>query len=809
MFAPLSPDTPSRTNRRTGPSRSTRAALAAAALALSLVCAATVAPSAFAASAGGAAVDDTVAEPPLLTLLNHTAITEFGNGASEAVVGESVSYTASLVIPAHTGVYDGVLSSPLPAGLALGSASAAFAATGVAPATGPLPPGVTLNPVNGTLRFGSTYANNTSSNQLFQVTLDARVAVNPTTNQGTPRLSTSTLRRSVSAGGPALPAITATSVVTVVVPSPWLRVTDDDADDAVAAGQQLNFKLRADNVVGRPDGHDGWLVACVPAGLSFGAFTSNPGGATTSPGNGTNGCRSEQTRIAWNVDDVSEAGELLSYTATVDTNATAGTVYTTSAVLTASTLRDGKADPSAPDNPIERSLVRVEEHTITAIGRAADLAITQELAGDVVAGSAATYSVTVANLGPSSSAGPITVTDDLPAGVGFVSAEGPTWSCDQGAGTVICTGPNGLAPGEVAPALTLTVDVPADRTAALTNVARVDGPDLDPVAGNDESSLTTLPVGSADLSIEKELVGEIVAGDEATYRFTVHNAGPSFASTVGITDVLPEELGFVRSTSVVGSWSCAAVDQAVTCDLSDGLADGADAVVEIDVDAASGHTGSTHNEAGVTSSTADPNPANNSDADDSVNVVRSDLSVDSSHPGSAIAGTNVTYTLDVANNGPSDSSASLVVTDVLPVGMSFVSADGAGWSCENDAQTVTCTRAAALAGSASAPAITLVAAIASDAGPATLDNVVSVDVPETDPEPTNNSDVDPTEIVDAANLVVAKTSQSDGPVIAGTTTSFRIDVTNDGPSDADAVSVVDTLPAGMTVVLDLWQRLDV
>src|SRR5207244_11734898 len=63
-----------------------------------------------------------------------------------------------------------------------------------------------------------------------------------------------------------------------------------------------------------------------------------------------------------------------------------------------------------------------------------------------------------------------------------------------------------------------------------------------------------------------------------------------------------------------------------------------------------------------------------------------DLAIVKTAPATASAGTDITYTLTVTNNGPSASSGG-TVTDVLPTQVSFVSASA---GCANTASTVTC-----------------------------------------------------------------------------------------------------------------------
>ena len=95
-----------------------------------------------------------------------------------------------------------------------------------------------------------------------------------------------------------------------------------------------------------------------------------------------------------------------------------GTGLTNTADVTARTY-----DPDPANN--------IDTDTATVITRA-DLALTKNRTGDVVAGQDATYTLDVVNNGPSVSRGPITVVDDLPTGTTFVSASGSGWVCAPG-----------------------------------------------------------------------------------------------------------------------------------------------------------------------------------------------------------------------------------------------------------------------------------------------------------------------------------------------------------------------------------------
>ncbi len=464
-----------------------------------------------------------------------------------------------------------------------------------------------------------------------------------------------------------------------------------------------------------------------------------------------------------------------------------GTVFTNEASVT-----DRTYDPDPDNNTDTDSATSVRE---------VDLAIEKELSGDLVAGTDATYTLVVTNNGPSDSEGPLQVVDPVPAGTTFVSAAGPGWSCSEAAGEVTCTRAAGLALGQSAPAITLVVAVASDRTTAVENTATVSGPSTDPVPGNNTDTVVTVPGQSADLGIEKASTTPFVPGTNGTYRLTVTNFGPSdAAAVVRISDTLPAELTYVSATSVSGSWTCSATGQDLTCDLSGDLIAGDEAIVDVVVAVDPAHVGDTVNEASVDSPTPDPNPANNTDDDLTSSTAEADLAITKSHGGTVVAGQSVTFTLQVDNLGPSDSAGPIEVTDALPTGLTFVSADGTGWSCTGADQEATCVRAAGLPAGASAPPITLVALVAPDAGPATRINFASVNGPDEDPEPGNNTDLDPVVITDDTNISLVKSTTGANPVNAGDPVEFTVVVTNDGPSDADDVRVVDPVPAGLTVL---------
>ncbi len=102
----------------------------------------------------------------------------------------------------------------------------------------------------------------------------------------------------------------------------------------------------------------------------------------------------------------------------------------------------------------------------------------------------------------------------------------------------------------------------------------------------------------------------------------------------------------------------------------------------------------------------------------------------------AFGGFPFSYTIAVTNNGPGTATG-VSVSDTLPAGSTFVSATGAGWTCNNVANVVTCTVASLAVGPA--PPITLTITAPPVVAGGTLSNTATVSSTSTDPTPGNNS----------------------------------------------------------------------
>jgi uncharacterized repeat protein (TIGR01451 family) len=314
--------------------------------------------------------------------------------------------------------------------------------------------------------------------------------------------------------------------------------------------------------------------------------------------------------------------------------------------------------------------------------------------------------------------------------------------------------------------------------------------------------------GSADLSLDKVCKPDdtVMAGDPITCTIIVQNSGPGLPTNVVVDDVLLTDVDPGDYTLDPPTFTFPGVGFSDPCEPIEEIPGGKEFRCEIGTVPVGGkaiitthitstESGDFNNLARVFTDSTDPNPNNNAD-EDGVHVVPvSDLSLDKSDdPDPLVAGTDITYTLDVTNNGPS-TAANVVVEDFVPAGVSVVSVSGTGGaSCVtgvpgDPSQPATCNFDSMAPGDTET--MTLVVRVNPGIMYVVVDNA-RVHSDSVDPD--NSNDVDHEETaVRIADLEIVKTSDADfyksSPVI-----SYTIMVTNRGPADALDVVVTDDLP---------------
>ncbi len=423
-----------------------------------------------------------------------------------------------------------------------------------------------------------------------------------------------------------------------------------------------------------------------------------------------------------------------------------------------------------------------------------DLAIVKAAVGAFNVGANGTFSLTVSNVSLFPTTGTTTVSDLLPSGLSYVSATGAGWSCSATGATVTCTNAAPMAAG-ASSVITLTVGVGAAAVPSVTNTAVVSTPgDSNP---NNNTSTTTVPVGfTLDVGIVKSHSGNFTVGQQGTFTLAVTNTGNVPTSgTISVSDNLPAGLTYVSATG--SGWACTANGAAVSCNTPQQLAVGASSAITLKVAVGAAAAPTVVNTAIVTMP-GDAVPGNNTSSDPvTVIVPPPDLSIVKTATTSFVVGQQASYTLAVANVSVTPTSGTTTITDVLPSGLTFVSAAGAGWSCSPSGATVTCANPSPIAGGASAGVITLTVAVSPPAAPS-VTNTATVSTPG-DSNPANNTSTVTTPVSSTLDLAIVKSHS--GIFNVGQSNSYQLTVSNVGNMPTTGTTTVtDNLPTGLAYV---------
>lgn len=188
------------------------------------------------------------------------------------------------------------------------------------------------------------------------------------------------------------------------------------------------------------------------------------------------------------------------------------------------------------------------------------LNISKTAPSSLLAGSTASYSVVVSNVGGLATTGTVTFVDTLPSGLTFnaQTAGSSSLSCSASGQTVTCTGTPNIAAtsGSVTVSYTVNVDSSASGTKVNTVHLTALGGDTrspsssglnTPTAGNSTQSTDKLYASSAQtvsipatFSISKTATDSVLYGGSITYTITVTNTGTiASGATATISELLP------------------------------------------------------------------------------------------------------------------------------------------------------------------------------------------------------------------------------------------------------------------------------
>ena len=657
--------------------------------------------------------------------------------------GTNLSYTVTMTNTGPDAAQNARFTVPLPAGTTLVSTAASLGGTCTA-----------ASPIV------CTWVGATANAAVRTATIIATVAAN--TADGAFLNSSATAASDTSDPDP---ADNLSTVSTAVVTHANLSMALTDAPDPVIAGTQLTYTATLSQG-GPSDAQNARFSVAIPAETTFVSSVASPGGACT----GT-------TTVTCTWAGVTTTGTNRSATIIVNVlaNVAQGTAIGATATATSDTV-----DPT-PGNNLANAT--------TTVNANANLAITLGDAPDaVIAGTNLTYTATLSNAGPSDAQG-ATITLPLPAGTSFVSAAASAGGSCNAASPVVCTWV-GATTTAVTRTATIVALVSPAQLANLSATATASSSTTDLTPGNNSATAATTVNTSADLSITlTDTPDPVIAGTNLTYVATLSNAGPSDAQGATITLPLPAGTSFV-STSPSAGGSCNAVSP-VACTWAGATAPAGVRSVNIIVAVSSGQTANLSATATASSPTSDPMGGNNSATAATVVEVQADLSIAlTDAPDPVIAGTQLTYTAVVSNAGPSDATA-VVVTLPTPTNTSFVSGSvSGGGTCAGSPVVCTVTGSMLPGSSRTATIVMLVAASTPEGSSISATATVTAGSP--DPNAANNSSSTTTAVITRADLALTLSS-SVSQVLTNVSVAFTASSLNQGPSDAQGVSVTVTL----------------
>jgi large repetitive protein len=430
------------------------------------------------------------------------------------------------------------------------------------------------------------------------------------------------------------------------------------------------------------------------------------------------------------------------------------------------------------------TVTSTDSASATVVNPLADLAVTKTVddptphLGEVV-----TFTVTLANLGPSDATG-VQVTDLLPAGLTFVSDTTSQGTYDS------TTGLWDLQNVPFNSSQTLQIQARVDSTNTLTNLAAVshsDQPDPNPANNFATATVTNLqPTPQADLALAKVVDNATPnVGDNVHFTITLTDLGPDTATNVTVHDQLPAGLTFVSATpsegtydSTTGLWTVGTVNTTTAQTL--------DVIAKVVNPSAQTNTVTiTH------SDQVDPNPDNNT-ASATVTPQQADLAVaktiDNAKPA---PGDVIHYTVTITNHGP-NIATNVTLTDKIPSGFTFVSATPS----EGTYDQTTGVWIVGTINNGANQVLTITATAKSVAAQTNTATISHAD--QFDPITTNNTASVTSKSPNADMAITKKASVSSAPV--GSKVLYTFTVKNNGPGTATNVFMSEAFPTGLTFV---------
>ena len=448
----------------------------------------------------------------------------------------------------------------------------------------------------------------------------------------------------------------------------------------------------------------------------------------------------------------------------------------------------------------------------------------------VIGGGSVTFVADVSNSGPNDSASP-QVVFQLSTNVTYVSdSPGAGWSCNHDGtnpgGQITCTRAN-LANGATAPQISFVTQVTGAATGTLTTTATTSAATGDPEPNNDVASINVQVNAGTDIAVTVANPGAVIALTSFDLVVRPRNNGPTDAANPSVEIEIPN--GFVingddSSPFSSNGWNCTIAGRLVTCSRGT-LTVGATNNILVPLTAPSvvSQQSFTDPPGATIDSDAEEAPdrlANNADtATITVDPNGVDLETRKTKGPQPVAlGSPITSIIRVRNNGPLNADAgSIVVTESLLTGETYVGHSGSNWSCvpatgpTPGPLDIDCTYNATLNNGSLSSRLTI-DTLANGSG--SLTNTACAAYSGVPGDYDNSNDCDSESVTSTtaiADLQVSKTAvaglgvddaDSDPAVLAANvgagefeeTVVYTITVLNDGPAPVDGIVIEDDLP---------------
>ncbi|MEO6651372.1 MAG: hypothetical protein ABIP17_01785 [Ilumatobacteraceae bacterium] len=381
-----------------------------------------------------------------------------------------------------------------------------------------------------------------------------------------------------------------------------------------------------------------------------------------------------------------------------------------------------------------------------------DLQLTKDDGGvtAVAGGAPFDYTISVQNIGTRDiDAGePVTVTDDLPVGLVWVSFPA---NCSQAGQVLTCDIDEALLPAGGDP-IVITVSVRALANAASgtyvnkASVTTQDDTTTNPPcpATNDNNvdcePTPVLRTGGVQIIKTDDVANgaTVQAGNTYSYSLVVTNTGVStILPGMVVSDDLPSAIELVSVTGGAG-WACNNADP-ISCTYLPSLAPATSAPgITVTVKVAAGAAGTSISNVAVVNGVVDTNkPVTDDDDETTPLVAQADLAIVKTASVDRVgAGGGFNWILAVTNNGPG-TARSVVISDFVPNQLSVTGVSSSDFTCGNNGNNVTCMVDSLAVGASGS--ITISVTTLASAGGGDVLNVATVAATTPDPNLTNNT----------------------------------------------------------------------